>query len=613
MQIHKLNNYSGSLGANSYVAVDNGDDTGKVSTNQLLGPVQSEVHSLDVSLNARIDNIIAGGTAPSEAEIVDARQGADGVTYSSLGAAIRGQVEDLMNCDGQVADSVSNSTATLHNYRIVSGASVTELGNGYQITNATAYAGIFFRLAVVPNSRYKVVFDGTVTSGRIYASATSLDRSVQITTMSAYSTTSNLCMEFNSGDYSNVLIGFQNANANGNISVTNIKILIDGQLSNLRDNVLGLITPNVLAPYSGDYLTGHYYNYSTGNMSDNANYSATPFVMLKESTRYTLENTTGAHIAFYDDSYTYISGTLSTTFTTPSGCAYAHLSIKTAEIGSAVLKENTSAVNYANTVTVAKSGGDFSTIQAAVDATTDADTIIVFPGLYEEVVVVPNGGGRNIIGIDREKCIIKSTSGKYADSPLKIYGDFHVENLTIIATHDDAGGWYPTWVSGDTTTFAAYAVHADGYATGNENKKGVIRNCTIYSECSNALGAGAQIGYTLIVENCEIVRNTTDANYVNSSYDGTAACHSPNTNINDTGELFVMRDCTVVNKGQTKALQLFKVYNTSPFEAEIKGCTFRDSAGIDNVVDFQNSSDAMITDMSHGNSTDELNYRAIHA
>lgn len=613
MQIHELNNYSGSLGASSYVAVDNGDDTGKVSTNQLLGPVQSEVHSLDVSLNARIDNIIAGGTAPSEAEIVDARQGADGVTYSSLGAAIRGQVEDLMNCDGQVADSVSNSTAALHNYRIVSGASVTELGNGYQITNATAFAGIFFRLAVVPNSRYKVVFDGTVTSGRIFASAVSLDRSVQLKTFNVYTTTSNLCMEFDSGDYSNVLIGFQNANANGNISVTNIKILIDGQLSDLRDNVLGLITPNILAPYSGNYLTGHYYNYSTGNMSDNANYSATPFVMLKESTRYTLENATGAHIAFYDDTYTYISGTLSTTFTTPSGCAYAHISIKTSEISGAVLREVASGVSYGNTVTVAKSGGDFSTIQAAVDATTDADTILVFPGLYEEIVIVPDGGGRNIIGLDRENCIIKTTSGKYAECPLKIYGNFHIENLTLIATAEDAGGWSPTWQPGDNTTFASYALHVDGSASANNGKKGFVRNCTLYSECSHALGAGAQVGYTLTIENCEIVRNTTDSDYLNSSYEGAMGCHSPNTNVSDTGELFIMRDCTVVNKGQTKALQLYKVYNTSPFEAEIKGCTFRDSAGIDNVIKFQNTTDAMITDMSHGNSTDEVNYRAIHA
>lgn len=80
MQIHELNNYSGSLG-DAYLAADNGSDTGKMKTTDLTDP-----------LNARIDNIIAG-PAPSAAEIVDARLGADGVTYPSLGAAIRGQFE----------------------------------------------------------------------------------------------------------------------------------------------------------------------------------------------------------------------------------------------------------------------------------------------------------------------------------------------------------------------------------------------------------------------------------------------------------------------------------------------------------------------------------------
>lgn len=82
MQIHELNNYSGSLD-DAYLAADNGSDTGKMKTTALTDP-----------LNARIDNIIAG-PAPSAAEIVDARLGDDGVTYPSLGAAIRDQVTDL--------------------------------------------------------------------------------------------------------------------------------------------------------------------------------------------------------------------------------------------------------------------------------------------------------------------------------------------------------------------------------------------------------------------------------------------------------------------------------------------------------------------------------------
>lgn len=83
MQIHELNNFSGTPGANDYFATDNGTDTSKISATNLYAP-----------LNTRIDNIIAG-PAPSAEEIIDARIGADDITYASLGNAIRGQVGDL--------------------------------------------------------------------------------------------------------------------------------------------------------------------------------------------------------------------------------------------------------------------------------------------------------------------------------------------------------------------------------------------------------------------------------------------------------------------------------------------------------------------------------------
>lgn len=95
MQIHELNNYNGNLDSSAYLAVDNGSDTGKISTTEFLADTNAAVSQLDTVLNGRIDNIVAGGEAPSTSEIVDARLGADGVTYPSLGAAIRYQVTDL--------------------------------------------------------------------------------------------------------------------------------------------------------------------------------------------------------------------------------------------------------------------------------------------------------------------------------------------------------------------------------------------------------------------------------------------------------------------------------------------------------------------------------------
>lgn len=97
MQIHELNGYSGALD-DAYMAVDNGSDTGKKKIKDITDP-----------LNARIDNIIAG-PASSAQEVIDARLGADGVTYDSLGDAIRDQVTDLkdgINEMGRIAIATS--------------------------------------------------------------------------------------------------------------------------------------------------------------------------------------------------------------------------------------------------------------------------------------------------------------------------------------------------------------------------------------------------------------------------------------------------------------------------------------------------------------------------
>lgn len=89
MQIHELNSYRGNLDSSAFMAVDNGTDTGKVAVSEITGP-----------LNERIDNII-GGTAPSAAEVSDARLGANGIVYPTLGDAIRKQIGRL---EGDLSD-----------------------------------------------------------------------------------------------------------------------------------------------------------------------------------------------------------------------------------------------------------------------------------------------------------------------------------------------------------------------------------------------------------------------------------------------------------------------------------------------------------------------------
>ena len=89
MQIHELDNFEGSLNQGAFLAVDDGNDTGKVSVPQILAEADAAIGSA----NARIDNLLSGLTVDSE--VIDARVGADGNTYPSLGAAVRTQFDEL--------------------------------------------------------------------------------------------------------------------------------------------------------------------------------------------------------------------------------------------------------------------------------------------------------------------------------------------------------------------------------------------------------------------------------------------------------------------------------------------------------------------------------------
>lgn len=140
MQIHELNNYSGSIG-DAYLAADNGSDTGKMKTTALTDP-----------LNERIDNIIAG-PAPSAAEIVDARLGVDDVTYPSLGGAIRGQVSQLSESitevlneanfkDGVIAVEKLEGVIKTGGYKnLISGETLSKtIGSNGEINDSSSYS-----------------------------------------------------------------------------------------------------------------------------------------------------------------------------------------------------------------------------------------------------------------------------------------------------------------------------------------------------------------------------------------------------------------------------------------------------------------------------------------
>lgn len=164
MQIHELNNYNGNLDSSAYLAVDNGSDTGKVSTAELLADTNSAVSQLDTVLNGRIDNIVAGGEAPSASEIVDARYGADGVTYPSLGAAIRDQVTDLKSDLVDLENDLYNKTDNLFDYHNSTFNKIPNLADGSAYNDFVEYGNWITTnyIGVESGKQYCVIKDGRI-------------------------------------------------------------------------------------------------------------------------------------------------------------------------------------------------------------------------------------------------------------------------------------------------------------------------------------------------------------------------------------------------------------------------------------------------------------------
>lgn len=98
-----------------------------------------------------------------------------------------------------------------------------------------------------------------------------------------------------------------------------------------------------------------------------------------------------------------------------------------------------------NTITVAKSGGDFTSIQDAVNAAQEGDVILIFPGVYEEEVTI-NKSNISLVGIDKTKCIIQDTPEGAKRDLVRVYNtnsaisNITIANLTIYNTQTWGGG-----------------------------------------------------------------------------------------------------------------------------------------------------------------------------
>jgi hypothetical protein len=173
--------------------------------------------------------------------------------------------------------------------------------------------------------------------------------------------------------------------------------------------------------------------------------------------------------------------------------------------------------NVSSQYIIAQDGtGDFATISEAVAVAQSGDTLIIYPGTYDEVITI-TGKELNLIGLSKDLCIIKSDGVSYRQSPLSI-GAGTVSNLTIYGaytgsnsarelTEEEITAYDATLEGGDTwerqQNYRGYAVHIDqNYSYG---KTLTFDNCRIISENNHSVGIGTRGGLTINFNNCEII------------------------------------------------------------------------------------------------------------
>lgn len=264
---------------------------------------------------------------------------------------------------------------------------------------------------------------------------------------------------------------------------------------------------------------GYYINWDTGALITNAYYSISDFIPVHELTQYIWVK--ASQQIYYDSDKNFISGQNGVNpFVTPANCRYVRLNISNVnniplvqlEIGGVATSFEAYNTKPPTAFSVKTSGGDFTSIQDAIDASIGYDKahakIYVFPGTYTEELV----GKKyvDIIGVSRDTCIIASLGDALDvvnhDTIIACY-DMEIKNLTITGEH------------------VKYCIHADADSGWYTLK---IINCVITKIKSNGygtpLGIGLHYNQNLFIENCIINGDNHFGIYVHNKEDQIGAC-----------------------------------------------------------------------------------------
>lgn len=168
-----------------------------------------------------------------------------------------------------------------------------------------------------------------------------------------------------------------------------------------------------------------------------------------------------------------------------------------------------------NVYVVSQDGtGDFLSIQEGVNAVNSGDTLIICPGIYEENVEIM-AKTVNLLGVDRDSCILQYDTVNYGKVPLTVAAG-QIDNITIRGYKNaDKGMYLPVSAMQEEvfdedsqellrqSAYSGYAVHVDqNYLYGKELS---FEKCRIESYNSYCMGIGSRGESTITVTECELL------------------------------------------------------------------------------------------------------------
>lgn len=375
-------------------------------------------------------------------------------------------------------------------------------------------------------------------------------------------------------------------------------------------------------------IRGYYANWDTGKLSPNANYFCSPYLRALNGTIVcdtTTSNDNIFTVSFYDSKFNMLSSVYNKTIVPIPRNAYYFCFSKRID-----KNYDVKIISNSTTLTVSKDNSKmFASINAALDfayaieSKENPITIIVFPGVYKEVLFMKGKHYVSLIGVNRETCILRDDTAHYNNAPLRIHGACYVANLTIISTADkyasETGTGHEAWkkdvLAGGSdfpwlSTIGAYAVHCDDETNG-EFTTSMFENCYMYSETYPAFGSGMQLNNTIYLLNCDLVSSIDEdiynANKLNSQ--GTLFCHGnyPESPVAEPKQSLVVKDCRISGIN-SKCLNMYKSDNAPKADIIFINNTFDNNHknSVDDILSFTFDTQ-YINSSSHGNNVEFFN------